>query len=112
VADFGAWSLIDHVPGVTKTISGYTGGHTKNPTYKDVTHSNTGHREAVKIHVDPAKVTYEQLLKVFWRSLVPLTRVANFATAGKAIKRQSLRTPKSNLNWRLPPKRTWKKPQP
>ena len=64
-------SDFDHVPGVTKTISGYTGGSLKNPTYKAVTAGGTGHREAVQIFYDPSKVSYEMLLDVFWRSVDP-----------------------------------------
>ena len=52
----------DHVPGVVKTISGYTGGQIKDPTYKTVTRGGSGHREAVQIHYDPSKVSYAELL--------------------------------------------------
>ncbi len=50
-------SDFDNVPGVLRTISGYTGGHLKDPTYKDVSAGGTGHREAVRIFFDPKKVT-------------------------------------------------------
>lgn len=62
-------SDFDHVPGVTKTISGYTGGIIKNPTYRQVTAGNSGHIEAVQIYFDPSKTSYEKLLDVFWRSI-------------------------------------------
>jgi peptide-methionine (S)-S-oxide reductase len=64
-------SDFDGVPGVAKTISGYTGGMLQNPTYKQVSAGGTGHIEAVEIHFDPAKVSYEKLLDVFWHSVDP-----------------------------------------
>jgi peptide-methionine (S)-S-oxide reductase len=62
-------SDFDAVPGVTETVSGYTGGMLVNPTYEQVGHGNTGHYEAVKITYDPAKVSFEQLLTAFWHSV-------------------------------------------
>ena len=55
-----------------KTISGYTGGRTENPTYRKIGLGNTGHHEALQVTYDPKKVTYEQLLTVFWHSIDPL----------------------------------------
>jgi peptide-methionine (S)-S-oxide reductase len=54
------------LPGVLATRVGYTGGHTKNPTYEAVCSHTTGHAEAVEVTFDPEQVTYEQLLDVFW----------------------------------------------
>jgi methionine-S-sulfoxide reductase len=54
------------VPGVIEVESGYTGGHTENPTYREVCSHTTGHAEAVRITFDPEAVSYEQLLEVFW----------------------------------------------
>ena len=51
-------SDFDKVPGVLKTVSGYTGGTTENPTYKSVTSGNSGHHEALQVTYDPRKVTY------------------------------------------------------
>jgi len=59
--------------GVTATKVGYTGGHTSNPTYHDVCSGGTGHAEAVEVEFDPARVTYEQLLNVFWDEHDPTT---------------------------------------
>ena len=59
--------------GVISTRVGYTGGHTKNPTYQDVCSHRTGHAEAVEIEYDPKKITYEKLLKVFWSIHDPTT---------------------------------------
>ena len=75
-------SDFDRVPGVTKTISGYTGGTLKNPTYKDVVGGGTGHREAVQIFYDPGKVTYAILLEVFWRSVDPTDADGQFCDRG------------------------------
>ena len=54
------------IPGVTATQVGYMGGSLKNPTYKDVCTDRTGHAEVVEVTFDPAKVAYEDILKVFW----------------------------------------------
>ena len=53
-------------PGVLRATSGYTGGQTKNPTYKEVCSGRTGHAEAVQIEFDPARISYDQLLALFW----------------------------------------------
>lgn len=59
--------------GVVSTQVGYTGGHTQNPTYKEVCSDTTGHAEAVLVEFDPAQVTYEALLDLFWRIHNPTT---------------------------------------
>ena len=64
---WGVQFYFDQVPGVTKTIVGYTGGHTENPTYEEVCTHTTGHAEATLIEFDPKQVTYETLLKQFFR---------------------------------------------
>ena len=63
------WGIEDafmKMKGVTDTEVGYTGGHTKNPTYKDVCGGGTGHAEAVRFTYDPAIVSYKELLDIFW----------------------------------------------
>ena len=75
-------SDFDSVPGVLRTISGYTGGNLKDPTYKEVSAGGTGHREAVQIFFDPAKVTYGALLEVFWRSVDPTDAGGQFCDRG------------------------------
>jgi peptide-methionine (S)-S-oxide reductase len=72
----------DKLDGVTATISGYTGGSKVDPTYEEVSAGGTGHTEAVEITYDPAKVSYEQLLEVFWRNVDPLDAGGQFCDRG------------------------------
>ncbi len=72
----------DKLDGVISTTSGYTGGRTENPTYEQVSAGRTGHAEAVEVVYDPRKVTYAQLLEVFWRNIDPLTADAQFCDVG------------------------------
>ncbi len=75
-------SDFDKVPGVVSTTSGYMGGQTKNPTYEQVSAGGTGHAEVVQVEYDPKKVSYAQLLQVFWRNVDPLTPNAQFCDHG------------------------------
>lgn len=79
-------SDFDRVPGVLETVSGYTGGHLKNPTYEDVSHGASGHYEAVRITFDPAKVSYADLLEIFWRSVDPTDDGGQFCDRGMSYK--------------------------
>ena len=72
----------DELEGVIATISGYMGGTKKNPTYEEVSAGTTGHAEVVQVTYDPAKVSYEKLLDVFWRNIDPLTANAQFCDSG------------------------------
>ena len=72
----------DDVKGVLSTTSGYTGGPEKNPTYKQVSSGKTGHCEALEIEFDPSKVTYEQLLQVYWHNIDPTTTDRQFCDWG------------------------------
>jgi peptide-methionine (S)-S-oxide reductase len=77
IATFGAgcfWGVeaaFRRVPGVLDAAVGYTGGQTANPTYKDVCTDRTGHAEVVQVTFDPAQVSFEQLLDVFWQEHDP-----------------------------------------
>ncbi|TXL69410.1 peptide-methionine (S)-S-oxide reductase MsrA [Vineibacter terrae] len=73
----------DKLDGVTATISGYTGGHQANPTYEQVSTGGTGHLEAVRVEYDPARVSYEKLLEVFWRNIDPLDAHGQFCDKGE-----------------------------
>jgi peptide-methionine (S)-S-oxide reductase len=72
----------DELAGVVSTTSGYTGGKTVNPTYEEVSAGGTGHTEAVQIVYDPSKISYEQLLNVFWRNIDPLDAGGQFCDRG------------------------------
>jgi peptide-methionine (S)-S-oxide reductase len=72
----------DKVAGVISTTSGYIGGRTANPSYDEVVRGGTGHAEAVEIVFDPAKVSYEKLLDVFWRNIDPLAKDRQFCDRG------------------------------
>lgn len=61
------------MPGVIDAMSGYTGGHTENPSYRDVCSDTTGHAEAVRVTYDPDRVSYDELLSVFWQLHDPTT---------------------------------------
>lgn len=72
----------DKLDGVISTTSGYSGGHVKNPTYKQVSSGSTGHTEVIQIVYDPAKVSYEKLLDTYWVNTDPLTANAQFCDHG------------------------------
>ncbi len=72
----------DALPGVLATTSGYTGGKLVNPTYEQVSYDETGHAEAVQVLFDPAQVSYEKLLEVFWHNVDPTAFDAQFCDLG------------------------------
>jgi peptide-methionine (S)-S-oxide reductase len=63
---WGVEYVFERVPGVVGTEVGYAGGHTENPTYRDVCSHGTGHAEVLRVEFDPSVVSFEQLLEVFW----------------------------------------------
>jgi len=75
-------SDFEKVDGVIEAVSGYTGGHVKNPSYKQVSAGGTGHVESVKVTYDPKKVTYQELLEVFWRHVDPTDGGGQFVDRG------------------------------
>ena len=72
----------DKVPGVSKTVVGYTGGKVATPDYDEVSTGSTGHAESIEVQYDPAKVTYMQLLDVFWKNIDPTQANRQFADKG------------------------------
>jgi peptide-methionine (S)-S-oxide reductase len=64
---WGIETAFRNIPGVVDAAVGYSGGHTQNPTYKDVCTDETGHAEVVQVTFDPSKLSYEQLLDAFWK---------------------------------------------
>ena len=73
---------IEKVPGVLESISGFMGGHVESPTYAEVVRGETGHREVVQVHYDPARVTYQSLLDAFWRLHDPSDAGGSFVDRG------------------------------
>ena len=73
----------EDLPGVSKVISGYTGGKKKKPTYKEVASGSTLHVEAVEVHFDPAKISYSDILEIFWRNIDPTDAGGQFVDRGK-----------------------------
>ena len=74
--------VYEKVPGVIAAVSGYMGGHVKNPTYEQVSAAGTGHAEVVQVEYDPAQVSYARLLEVFWRNIDPTQKDAQFCDHG------------------------------
>ncbi|MBL8399915.1 MAG: peptide-methionine (S)-S-oxide reductase MsrA [Candidatus Accumulibacter sp.] len=72
----------EKLPGVLGAESGYTGGHTVNPSYEQVSAGNTGHTEAIRVSYDPQKVSYPQLLDYFWRHIDPTVKNRQFCDIG------------------------------
>ena len=72
----------DELPGVVSVTSGYTGGHTRNPTYEQVSAGGTGHAESVQILYDPARIGYDKLLTRFWHNIDPTVKDRQFCDSG------------------------------
>jgi len=72
----------DKIPGVISTTSGYMGGKKRYPTYEEVSAGFTGHTEVVQVAYDPSKVSYQQLLEVFWRNIDPTVKDKQFCDEG------------------------------
>ena len=76
----------DQVEGVVSTISGYSGGHLKNPTYQDVIYKDTGHVEAIEVVYDPKIVNYQKLLDIYWKNIDPFDSAGQFCDKGKSYR--------------------------
>ena len=75
-------AIFQNVDGVEKVVSGYMGGKVKNPTYKEVCTGQTGHAEVIQVTYDPKKVSYDELLEIFWKTHDPTTLNRQGADAG------------------------------
>lgn len=83
------WCMVspfDELPGISEVISGYTGGHTENPTYEEVCSDTTGHYEAVQITFDPAIFSYKKLLELFWQQIDPTDAGGQFGDRGESYR--------------------------
>lgn len=83
------WCMVkpfEEMPGIKKVVSGYTGGHTENPTYMEVVTNTTGHREAVQITFDPEVFPYEKLLTLYWQQIDPTDPGGQFHDRGESYK--------------------------
>jgi peptide-methionine (S)-S-oxide reductase len=110
-ADFGGgcfWcmeAVFERLPGVISVTSGFAGGHTEDPTYREVCNETTGHAEVTEIEFDPARISYAKLLEVFWQAHDPTTlnrQGADEGTSYRSIilyrdKKQQLLAEKSKL---------------
>lgn len=79
------WCMVkpfDELPGIIKVVSGYTGGTKENPTYEEVCYGQTGHVEAVQITFDSGKMTYKQLLDIYWMQIDPTDAGGQFYDRG------------------------------
>ena len=76
-------SPFEKINGVKEVISGYTGGSKENPTYEEVSSGTTGHLEAIQIIYDPQKVSYNELLSIFWKQIDPTDADGQFVDRGK-----------------------------
>ena len=83
------WCMVqpfDSLPGIKSVISGFTGGHVENPTYNEVVRGGTGHTEAVQITYDPDKITYKELIEIYWRQTDPTDASGQFADRGDSYR--------------------------
>lgn len=83
------WCMVqpfDTQPGIQSVVSGYTGGHTVDPTYAEVASHTTGHTEAVKITFDPGIISYAQLVEIYWRQTDPTDASGQFQDRGDSYR--------------------------
>lgn len=83
------WCMVkpfDQWPGIQSVVSGYTGGHKENPTYEEVCSGTTGHAEAVQIVFDPAVISYDRLLELYWQQIDPTDAGGQFCDRGSSYR--------------------------
>ncbi|WP_347298046.1 peptide-methionine (S)-S-oxide reductase MsrA [Dolosigranulum savutiense] len=83
------WCMVkpfDSLDGIEQVLSGYTGGHVENPTYEEVCSGTTGHTEAVEITYDPSKMSYEELVHIYWQQTDPTDASGQFADRGDSYR--------------------------
>ena len=83
------WCLehdLEHLPGVIDAISGYSGGHVDQPTYRQVSGEDTGHQETVQVRFDPAVISYSTLLRSYWRNVDPFDGGGQFCDRGDSYR--------------------------
>lgn len=83
------WCMVtpfDQLPGIKKVTSGYTGGHTENPTYEEVCSETTGHAEAVQIEFDPSIISYEKIVDIYWKQIDPTDAGGQFVDRGSSYR--------------------------
>lgn len=99
----------DEQPGIEKVVSGYTGGHTENPTYEEVCSETTGHREAVQITFNPDVFPYEKLLELFWQQIDPTDAGGSLLIAAVPIAQPFFIIMKNKRSLRKLPSNVWRK---
>ena len=107
---WGVEATFRQLPGVISTRVGYIGGDSPNPTYKQVCTDTTGHAEAVEIDYDPAKLSYDKLLEVFWENHDPTSSTGKGRTGVSSIARQSSSTARNRKPLPRLQKSSWKNP--
>lgn len=83
------WCMVkpfDSLDGIEQVLSGYTGGHVENPTYEEVCSGTTGHTEAVEITYDPSKMSYEELVNIYWQQTDPTDASGQFSDRGDSYR--------------------------
>ncbi|WP_347301579.1 peptide-methionine (S)-S-oxide reductase MsrA [Dolosigranulum savutiense] len=83
------WCMVkpfDSLDGIEQVLSGYTGGHVEHPTYEEVCSGTTGHTEAVEITYDPSKMSYEELVHIYWQQTDPTDASGQFADRGDSYR--------------------------
>ena len=88
----------EKLDGVKKVVSGYTGGSFETANYKTVTKKETGHYEAVRVHYDPAKVSYADLVEYFWRHIDPTDPTGQFCDKGSSYRSAIFYSEEAELN--------------